>query len=73
MAITYGLIRIEVTAVTEGGTTDGTEHQFYKTDEQSYPQRSKPDNYKPKRVPDAFKVYAVGTTSHKGGEQNMSE
>ncbi|WP_409342533.1 VOC family protein [Paenibacillus sp. MBLB4367] len=33
--------------------------------------RRNPGNYKPKRVPDAFKVYALGTTNANKGETGM--
>jgi predicted enzyme related to lactoylglutathione lyase len=44
---------------------------FKRTDEEGYPRRRNPDNFKPKRVPVAFKVYAIGTTSSHKGEISM--
>lgn len=35
--------------------------------------RRGPDNYKPRRVPEAFKVHAVGTTNARKGESNVEK
>lgn len=46
-------------------------HNVSFKDDNGYPPRGTPDNYKPKRVPAAFKVYSVGTTNLLKGEKNM--
>jgi predicted enzyme related to lactoylglutathione lyase len=46
----------------------GQKVNLKRADEKGYPTWRNSDNYKPKRVPAAFKIYAVGTTStHRGG------
>jgi predicted enzyme related to lactoylglutathione lyase len=42
-----------------------------KKDERDHPRLRNPDNYKPERVPTAFKVYAVGTTNNYKGETDV--
>ncbi len=42
-----------------------------KKDERDHPRRRNPDNYKPERVPTAFKVYAAGTTNNYKGETDV--
>lgn len=49
----------------------GQNANLKKTSEKDYPRRRNPDNYKPKRVPDACKVYAVGANNWMKGEQGM--
>lgn len=41
-----------------------------RTDKKKYPRRN-PHNYKPQRVPDAFKVYAAGTNNRMNGAKEM--
>jgi len=49
----------------------GQHANLKKTTDKDYPYRRNPDNYKPKQVPNAFKVYAVGANNLMKGEKEM--